>query len=222
MPFEGAESSERVKMQAGKVSLDGAHHVTVPPKIARIIGFAERLQHRVNRVKKDLEDSGLPLDIEDVGSGFNRAVDIARGINCHKTVLFMRGEIDTELLLAMSDRPEHGGHPEVLALADEHPELHQGDVEELGTYLENLPEGEAYSVHVLRSANREGKGTLVPAHSFLFLGTDEVGNKVCFHKKGPTLRMGFEKASLEKVLKPYHGPDYSFLVLPVGEDSDAT
>ena len=185
-----------------QISLDGKHYITIPKRLNKLISVALRLQKRI--------DSHL----RDVNLDFDSTVDVVKGMNCHKTVLFARGEISFDELKMAEVEAEHNGHPEILSLANENPENLLITSEDIDDFVTEHPYDFPFSIHVLR---QEGKHW-IPAHSVLLLGIDETGKKVCFHKAGPYMDMPFEVASLESVLKPYDNEVSLFLMLPVPND----
>lgn len=218
---EGAgEPQAQRENRSRSISIDGEHFVSVPPRLAAIVALGTRFQKRIDRVAEEMH-SMLGMDVEDANEGFDRAVDIMRGINCHKTVLFARGDINKELLLAMPMTPETGGHPNILSLLEEHPDGFSHSASSLGEYLATHHDDAPLSVHALRKEVQEGKEVWVPAHSFIFAGIDDVGREVCVHKRGPLLRMKFEVTELSKVIRHYQDETkYRFLVVPMNGEGE--
>ncbi len=213
--------------------LPGGHHIEVPPALGKIMHRMLEAQALVDQRKEELSVMGM--DIEETNTGIDELVDWLRNMNCHKPVLFARGEISEEQLTAMAyideadaagkfrQRPDTAGHPEVIKLLEENPDKVIVNHEDVEAYLtEHASEG-PFSVHVIRKrqpgeAHYEGEHDVWrPAHSFIFLGLDEAGNKMCFHKRGPTLHMRVEVTTMEKIMEPYHDTVSQFLVLPMKE-----
>jgi hypothetical protein len=182
-----------------QVSLDGEHYIDVPPRLGKLISIGLKLQKRIDK------------HIEEVNLDFDSTVDIVNGMNCHKTVLFARGEISYDELRNSGIEAMHNGHPEILSLANDNPENLLLFSEDIEAYVNEHPTGFPYSVHAIR---KEGRNW-IPAHSVLLLGRDETGELVCFHKAGPYLDMPFELASLKSVIKPYDNEATVFLMLPL-------
>jgi len=201
-PAESAPEKPSKEERASKVSLDGEHFVEVPVRLGKLISIALSIQKRIDR------------HVQEVNLDFDSTVDIVRGMNCHKTVLFARGELSFEELKKSEIEAEHNGHPEIISLANENPENLLICSEEVEDFVNENPNGFPFSIHVLRSEGRQW----IPAHSLLLLGIDETGEKVCFHKAGPYLDMPFEIASLKSILKPYDEESSLFLMLPVPQE----
>lgn len=197
-----ANKSVEQEAPASTVSLDGEHSISVPPRIGRLIGIALKLQKRID------------THLQEVNLDFDSTVDIVKGMNCHKTVLFARGDISFEELKSPEIEAEHNGHPEVLSLANENPENLLITSEDIEDYAREHADEFPFSVHVLTQSGRKW----IPAHSVLLLGVDETGEMVCFHKAGPYMDMPFELTTLKKAIQPYDNEASLFLMLPVPEE----
>ncbi|MDR3548482.1 MAG: hypothetical protein P4M11_09505 [Candidatus Pacebacteria bacterium] len=127
--------------------------------MGKLINIALRLQKRIDK------------HIDEVNLDFDSTVDIVRGMNCHKTVLFARGDISFDELKNSEIEAEHNGHPEVLSLANENPENILISSEDVEDFVKEHPNGFPFSIHIIR---REGR-QWIPAHSLLLLGIDEIG-----------------------------------------------
>lgn len=181
------------------VSLDSMHFVPVRPDLGKLMRLALRVQKRIN-------DDPLSINRE-----YSRVTDMVAGINCHKTVLFARGEISSKQLINSRIEADVNGHPEIISLANENPEnmmFFTGDIKE---YAHAHPDEFPFSVHILR----EMDGVWTPSHSILWLGTDDSGKDVCFHKAGPYLDMPFELTTLEDAVSAYDSVESVFLILPI-------
>jgi len=182
-----------------EMSIDGSHFIDIPERIAKLIRLALHVQ-------KEIDADPLSLNRE-----YDSITGMVKGINCHKTTLFIRGDISKEQLVNTAIEAEYNGHPEIITLANENPNnLHffSGDIREYAReHLKEFP----FSVHVLV---RKGSN-FVPAHSFMWLKTDDVGNEICFHKAGPYLDMGFEVTTLKDALEPYDTLSSVFMILPL-------
>lgn len=218
-------------IEVEKLVIDDTHFLNVPTRLAKLIRLALSAQDKVDERAEQLEMIGM--DIEESNRGFDAAVDLLRGINCHKTVLFARGEISRQELIALEyaeeeegtgkrrQRPDTAGHPEVITLMTDNPDKVIISGQDVEAYLrEHQAEG-PFSVHVIRrredgEPHHDGEDDVWrPAHSFLFLGVDNRGEARCFHKRGPHLRMRFELPTVQEILRPYKDTAAQFLVLPV-------
>lgn len=202
--YAPGEPTKTEKPPLNSVSLDnGETFVLVPSRLAQLIRIALKMQSKIDK------------HIDEINLDFDTRVDLIKGINCHKTVLFARGDISFDHLTDLSIEAEHNGHPEIITLANENPENLMFSHEEIDTFLTSSGTELPVSVHILV---QKGK-TLIPAHSFLYLGNDQHGRKVCFHKAGPYLNMPFEITTMEKIVADYENVPSYILVTPMNTEA---
>lgn len=187
-----------------KITLDGSHFLEVQPRLAKLMRLALRTQAR-------LDADPLSLNRE-----FQTLTDVVSGMNCHKTTLFLRGDIPFDKLKEnVVVEAEHNGHPEIISLANENPEQIFLFTDEVRDFAREHKSDFPFSVHVLALKGN----TLVPAHSMLWLGEDAAGNEVCFHKEGPYIDMPFELTTLKSALDPYENVASAYLILPIADET---
>ncbi len=191
---------------SSEVSLDGEHFIPVPTRLKKLISVALRLQKRIDK------------HLSEVNLDFDSTVDIVKGINCHKTVLFARGEVSFEDLKNSEVEAEHNGHPEILSLANKNPDNLLITSEDIEEYAREHSDEYPFSVHVLTQNGKKW----TPAHSVLLLGEDQTGELVCFHKAGPYMDMPFELTTLHKAIQSYDSEASLFLMLPVPSEEEGT
>lgn len=213
------------------VSFDGEHYIDVPRRVEQVIRRALGAQEMIDERVAEYEAIGM--DIEESNEGLERLIDLVKGLNCHKTILFLRGEMSLKEAVkieyeaqtedgTMRQKPETGGHPEVLSLMTNNPDKAMVSTEDAKEYLTSHTKEGPFSVHVLRKEQGDqGEEVWKPAHSFVFLGVDDAGTKLCFHKRGPLLRMRFELTSLDNVLEPYTDTAARILVLPINPQENS-
>lgn len=167
------------------ISLDGKHFIQIPARLERLISLAIKLQGMADKKIAEL----------DFDSNFHRT----KFMNCHKTILFAQGLLSYKEFVNPSRDPKDIGIPQITELTNKYPNNWQYGPEDITEYAKQNPGDVPFAVHAVRWTGKEWK----PTHSFLFLGIDDAGNKICFHKAGPKPDMPFELTTLETAIGVY-------------------
>lgn len=209
---------ERVKHKLGrgvrliegefKLTLDGQHFLSVPPRLMRLIRKAEKVQGKINA-----EAEANPL----FELKMSELADAVAGINCHKAVVYAREEISENVLTSKEEDPNNKGYAQLIRLASEFQKEHHilltvEDVREFALlHSDQFP----FSVHIFRSVRTLKGSGWFPTHSFLWLGIDEADNEICYQKRGPDVVHPFELVTLDEATEGYEEIPSFYIVVPI-------
>jgi hypothetical protein len=193
-----------------KLTLDGQHFISVPPRIMEMIRKAEKVQGRIDQ--EQARNPLFELEMSDLASS-------VLAINCHKAALYARGDISDQVLTSTGDDSTNRGYADVIQLAKDFRHEHGvlfslSDVREFAeTHADQFP----FSVHIFRAVKTNEKNGLFPTHSFLWLGNDDAGNEICYQKRGPDILHPFEPVSLNEATEGYENIPAFYVIVPIVE-----
>lgn len=165
------------------LTLPSGDSIRLPERVGKIIRLVLKLQQKIDN------DPLVQLD-----DNTTRSIKFA---NCHKTALFLTGDLDIEQLkTGKLDNPRTSGHGQIKN------EILEGKGDTF-MFIDDLVEyigDKSFRVTILLNKDNH---RLIPTHTFLILGKSNQGKTICFEKVGPQLTQGFKLRELDHVVQSY-------------------